>query len=477
MDEIVARLMRELGPEAILLGDDVRSRPTGWMRPGHNLAKAIVRPRTTAEVSTTLRLCWEANQPVVPQGGLTGLVGGATPNEGDLALSLERMTAIEEVDVATRTMVVQAGVPLQAIQQRADEHDLLFPLDLGARGSCTIGGNVASNAGGNRVIRYGMTRDMVLGLEAVLADGTVLSSMNRMIKNNAGYDLKHLFIGSEGTLGVVTRVVLRLRPKPKSHNAALVACDRFEQVTSLLQAVDGGFSGMLSAFEVMWEPFYKLVTSEPARNRPPLPYGHPYYILIEALGSSQERDSERFETVLDEAMAAGFITDAVLAKSRAERDKLWAMRDDVEQMGRLAPIFTYDISLPIPTMPSYVEEVRAGLEAKWKNPGYVVFGHLGDGNLHVVVGVGSGDLATRRQVEEIVYGPLRSRGGSVSAEHGIGIEKRKYLSWSRSEAEIAVMRALKQTLDPRGILNPGKVIELAQGEEGRRQAPPLRQTV
>ena len=464
MDDIVAQLIRELGKDAVLLGDDVRSRATGWGRPGPCLAKAIVRPRTTDEVSRALRLCWEARQPVVPQGGLTGLVGGTVPAESEIGLSLERMTAIEEVDAATRTMVVEAGAPLQAIQESADRHDLLFPLDLGARGSCTIGGNVATNAGGNRVIRYGMTRDMVLGLEAVLADGTVLTSLNRMIKNNAGYDLKHLFIGSEGTLGVVTRVVLRLRQKPKSHNAALVACERFDQLTSLLAAVDGGLGGTLSAFEVMWAAFYELVTSEPANNRPPLPYGHPYYVLVEALGSNQERDAERFETVLEEAMDAGHITEAVLAKSRAERDKLWAMRDDVEQLGRYAPIFTYDVSLPIPTMPGYVDEVRDGLERGWRDPKCVVFGHLGDGNLHVVVGVGNGDLATRRKVEEIVYGALRSRSGSVSAEHGIGTEKRKYLPWSRTEAELVVMRALKQTLDPRGILNPGKVLESVRAE-------------
>ena len=470
MEDIVARLTRELGKDAILLGEDVRARPTGWGRPGPCLAKAIVRPRTTEEVSRTLRICWEGRQPVVPQGGLTGLVGGTVPAETELGLSLERMTAIEEVDVATRTMLVEAGAPLQAIQTCADEHDLLFPLDLGARGSCTIGGNVATNAGGNRVIRYGMTRDMVLGLEAVLADGTVLSSLNRMIKNNAGYDLKQLFIGSEGTLGVVTRVVLRLRQKPKSHNAALVAVTDFDRVTALLAAVDGGLGGTLSAFEVMWAAFYELVTSEPARSRPPLPYGHPYYVLIEALGSHQERDSELFETVLDEAMAAGLIADAVLARSRAERDKLWAMRDDVEQLGRHAPIFTYDVSLPIPAMSGYVDEVRAGLARAWSDPKCVVFGHLGDGNLHVVVGVGSGDLATRRRVEEIVYGPLRTRAGSVSAEHGIGTEKRKYLSWSRTEAEVEVMRALKQTLDPRGILNPGKVLEAAMREPVQARA-------
>jgi FAD/FMN-containing dehydrogenase len=459
--DIVTRLTRELGADAVVTGDEVRTRSTGWQRPGPNLAKALVRPRSTEEVSKTLRICWEARQPVVPQGGLTGLVGGATPSEREICLSLERMTAIESIDAATRTMVVQAGAPLQAIQQAADEHDLLFPLDLGARGACTIGGNVATNAGGNRVIRYGMTRDMVLGLEAVLADGTVLSSLNKMIKNNAGYDLKHLFVGSEGTLGVVTRVVLRLRQKPKSHNAALVAVADFDRVAALLAAVDGGLGGSLSAFEVMWDSFYSLVTTPPAKTTPPLPHGHPYYVLIESLGSNQKLDGDHFEAVLDDAMSAGLILDAVLAKSRAERDKLWAMRDDVEQLARFAPIFTYDVSLPIPDMPGYVADVRRGLEAQWKEPKLVVFGHLGDGNLHVIAGVGKGDLETRRQVSKIVYDPLRHCGGSVSAEHGIGTEKRDYLSLSRSAAEIAAMRAIKQALDPRGILNPGKVIELA----------------
>ena len=285
-----------------------------------------------------------------------------------------------------------------------------------------------------------------------------------MIKNNAGYDLKHLFVGSEGTLGIVTRVVLRLRQKPKSHNAALVAVGDFDEVASLLALVDAGLGGTLSAFEVMWEPFYRLVTTPPAKTQPPMPHGHPYYVLIESLGSNPKTDGDHFEEVLDEAMQSGLLIDAVLARSRVERDKLWAMRDDVEQLSRLAPIFTYDVSLPIPDMQAYVAEVRSSLESRFKDPKLVVFGHLGDGNLHVIAAVGQGDLATRKEVEKIVYGPLRKCGGSVSAEHGIGTEKRAYLPLSRTPAEIAAMRAIKQALDPRGILNPGKVIEMAGAE-------------
>ena len=458
MTQTIDRLREVLGDQGLLTGEDARIRSTGWGHREPCVAIAIARPRSTEEVAAVLRICNEEAVGVVAQGGLTGLVGGTVPAEGELGLSLERMNRIESVDAIGRTMTVQAGVPLQAIQQRAEEEGLLFPLDLGARGSCQIGGNVATNAGGNRVIRYGMTREMVLGLEAVLADGTILSSMNKMIKNNAGYDLKHLFIGSEGTLGVVTRVVLRLRTRPRSHCAALAALDGFEQVTRFLGAVDEGLGGTLSAFEVLWEDFYHLVTSEPAHSRPPLAYGHPYYVLVEALGADQSLDSERFETVLTGCLEQGLIVDAAVATSRAERDKLWEMRDDVEQLGRLGPTFTYDVSLAIADMESYIAEVRTGLTAQWPDSKCVVFGHLGDCNLHVVASVGDGSHEARRAVEEIVYSPLRSRGGSVSAEHGIGTEKRNYLSWSRSEEELALMRTLKQTLDPRGILNPGKVL-------------------
>ncbi len=459
--QLIAKLVAALGEDTVLVGGDVTSRSAGWGLTEPNAAAAVVRPRTTDQVATTLRLCHEASQTVCVQGGMTGLVHGNVARAGEIALSLERMNKIEEIDELGRTMTVQAGVPLQTIQEKAYEVGLMFPLDLGARGSCQIGGNVATNAGGNRVIRYGMTRDLVLGLEAVLADGTVISSMFKMVKNNSGYDLKQLFIGSEGTLGIVTRVVLRLVRQPRSHNIALVSIASFDKVTGFLRAAQDRLGADLSAFEVMWDDFYWLVTSPPAKSLPPLPHGSPFYVLVEALGAHQEEDGERFERVLGACLEEELIEDAVLGRSRAERDKLWEIRDDVEQMGRMGPIFTYDIGLAIGDMEAYVAEVRGRIGQRWPDARIVVFGHLGDGNLHVVVGVGDGSREARRAVEAIVYGALESRGGTVSAEHGIGFEKRPYLKLTRSDAELALMRTLKQALDPRGILNPGRVLEPA----------------
>jgi len=370
------------------------------------------------------------------------------------------MNRIEEIDALGGTMTVEAGAVLQTVCEAAEEKGLIFPLDLGARGSATIGGNISTNAGGNRVIRYGMTRDMVLGLEAVLADGTVMTSMNKLIKNNAGYDLKHMFIGSEGTLGVVTRAVLRVWPKPKSQDTGFVAVESFEQLPTFLRHMERALGGTLSAFEVMWEDFYKLVTMEPATGRPVIAHGHPYYVLVESMGGDQEADSARFEAAMMEALEAGEISDAVIAKSQAERDAMWALRDDVGQVVHTYPMFTFDVSLKIADMESYIAEVKQGLAAKWPDSSLMVFGHLGDGNLHVIPGrFPDAEQATRRGVEAIVYGELRERQGSVSAEHGIGLEKRPYLGWSRSGEEVALMQLLKRTLDPKNILNPGKVLE------------------
>ncbi len=471
-DVLIAELRAVLGEGGVLVGEDVAARAGDGSGTLPCVARAVLRPRTTEEVAAALAACHRAGQPVAPQGGLTGLVGGGVAGDLEVAVTLERMTAIEEVDPVGRTMTVQAGAALQAIQEAAEAEDLLFPLDLGARGSCTIGGNVATNAGGNRVIRYGMTRDSVLGLEAVLADGTVLSSLNRMVKNNAGYDLKHLFVGSEGTLGIVTRVVLRLERRPRSHNCALLAVPGFAEVTSLLRKLEEELGGSMSAFEVMWREFYELVTGPQARTAPPLPHGEPFYVLVESFGARPEEDAVQFEQALGAGMEAGFITDAVLGGSKAERDEIWALRDDVEQLSQLAPIFTFDISLRIADMENYVAEVRAALRERWPGSRCVVFGHLGDGNLHVVVGVGDGSREARRAVEEIVYGRLEPIGGSVSAEHGIGFEKRAHLARSRTSAEIELMKALKNTLDPKGILNPGRVFEADREPEAEGAPPP-----
>jgi FAD/FMN-containing dehydrogenase len=459
--DIISQLQSVLGPGGVLTGDEVRGRSSGWGRTQGCEALAIVRPRTTAEVSAVLKICHAFRQPVVPHGGLTGLVEGSLASGNEIALSLELMNQIEELDEAGMTMTAQAGVILQTVQERADAVGLMFPLDLGARGSAMIGGIVSTNAGGNRVIRYGMARNLVLGLEAVLADGAIISSLNRVIKNNAGYDLKHLFIGSEGTLGVITRVVLRLLPKARSQHTALVGVSEFNFLPRLLKELDSRFGGALTAFEMMEDNFYHLVTSPPATNKAPLAGNYPYYVLVEMSGADQNIDDERFESALTKTVEAGLVADCVIAKSRKEREALWAARDDVEQLLRYRPIFTYDISLPIRDMESYVAEVKERLSNSWPNQHCFVFGHLGDGNLHLIVSVGSGDQQARRRVEEIIYGGLRHRSGSIAAEHGIGLEKRAYLSWCRSEQEIQLMRTLKQALDPTGILNPGKIIEIA----------------
>jgi FAD/FMN-containing dehydrogenase len=457
MTDIPQELKSFLGEAGVLEGPRAaEAAHSNWSRLGK--PRAVLRPSSTAEVSRILTLCHAASQPIVAWGGKTGLVEGANA-DGMLALSLERMNRIEDVDPAGGTMTVEAGCILQNIQEAADAHDLFFPLDLGARGSATIGGNISTNAGGNRVIRYGMTREMVLGLEAVLADGTIISSLNRLLKNNAGYDLKQLFIGTEGTLGIVTRAVLRLRPKPGSTAVALAAVDSFSALPRLLRRVERGLSGGLSAFEVMWEDFYQLVTSPPAKGRAPISYGHPYYVLIEQLGSDEAGDVALFERVLGAALEEGIIADAAIAKSQGERSAIWSLRDDVAQCMRNAPIFTFDVSLPIVEMEAYVADVRSRLFGRWGvKTSLMVFGHLGDCNLHLIAGVGDG--SARHSVEEIIYGALEGRSGSVSAEHGIGLEKRSYLPLSRSGSEIALMRQLKRALDPRNILNPGKVFEV-----------------
>ena len=461
MDALIAQLQAALPAGTVVDGKAAAERLPGFaMGFGKKIGvpHALLRPSSTAEVSQILRACHAAGQPVVPWGGCTGLVEG-TYVDGGLALSLERMNRIEEIDPASGTMTVEAGCILQTVGEAAEEAGYLFPLDLGARGTATIGGNISTNAGGNRVIRFGMMRDMVLGLEAVLADGTVMTSLNHLIKNNAGYDLKHLFIGSEGTLGVVTRAVLRLRSKPVSQNMAMLAVSDFASLPKLLRRLEKALGGTLSAFEVMWQEFYNLVTTPPAMGQPPVPHGYPYYVMVEAMGGDQEADDARFESALAGALEGGDIADAVIAKSQAERNKMWGLRDDVFQVVRLGPFFSFDVSLRIPQMESFVAEVRAGLKARWPDSQVVFFGHLGDGNLHVIPGVGDGSAETHHAVEEIIYGALRTRGGSVSAEHGIGLEKRAYLSWSRSAEEIALMKTLKRTLDPKNILNPGKVFE------------------
>ena len=449
-----AQLKAVLPAEAVLEGAGLEGRTEDWMRRQPLRAALLLRPATTSEVSAVLALCHGAAQPVIVHAGLTGLVHGADTKPSDIVLSLERMRRIESIDPVQRIAVVEAGVTLQQLQDAAEAAGLAFPLDLGARGSATLGGNAATNAGGNRVLRFGMMREMVLGLEAVLADGTVLAAMNRLIKNNSGYDLKQLFLGTEGTLGVITRLVLRLREKPARQNVMFAAVPGFDALAALLKHMDRALGGGLSAFEVMWPEFYQLVTTPPATGRAPVAHGAPFYALVESLGS----DAGRFQAACESAIETGLVTDAAVAQSQAEIAAIWGLRDDVLQTARWGLPFAFDVSLPIRDMQAYVEQVRTALRAAWPDVRAWVFGHMGDGNLHVVVSPDGLPQDARAIVERIVYAPLQAIGGAISAEHGIGLEKKGWLAISRSPEEIALMRALKHALDPKGILNPGRVV-------------------
>jgi len=442
--EVLQQLRQLLGDKGVRL------------QPDDVVPDVVLKPQNSEQVSAILKVCFAAGQPVVPLGGRTGMAKGHFQTGSEIGLSLERMNTIEEIDTSNRTMTVQAGCILQVASEAAAEQSLLLPLDFGARGSATVGGNLATNAGGNMVIRYGMVRDMVLGLEVVLADGTVVTSLNKMLKNNTGYDIKQWFIGAEGTLGVITRAVLRLWPQPKSQNTALLAVQDFSSVVGLLHWLDDQAAGTLSAYEVMWPEFYEYVTRAGSIHTPPLDHGSNYYVLVETLGSDPGNDTERFETVLGQAMEDGLVSDAVLTRSQSERNALWEIRDDVLQFVNLGPFVVFDISVTIDAMESFVSDVRTGM-AKLKDPICVNFGHLGDGNLHVILGTQNAQDFNHEYLEQLLYETVERYRGSVSAEHGIGLEKREQLHRSRSEEELQLMVAMKKMLDPKNILNPNKI--------------------
>ena len=444
-----------VGEHGMLEGAAVRERGAALFH-GRVDSELLVRPRSTEQVSSILRLCHARGQSIVTHGGLTGLVQGGNADRGDVVLSLESMNAIERVDVLGRSLRAQAGAKLGNVQRAAEEHGMVFPLDLGARDSATVGGNISTNAGGLRVLRYGMMRNLVLGIEAVLADGTVLTSLNRMLKNNAGYDLKQLFIGSEGTLGVVTRAELRLVPRTRSQETLLASLPSFDAMVELLGRLDSGLGGQLAAFEALWGNYYDYNTAPAAGNAAPLARGAPFYVIAESQGGDPVHDRAQLESVLGEALETGVVSDVVIANSEAERRAIWAIREDVWEVQNIAPLLTFDVSLPIENMNAYVQIVSEQVRSFAGDDRCFVFGHMADGNLHIVAATGDDD-ATRAKVEEMIYRPLAAIGGSVSAEHGIGLEKRAYLPLSRSAAEISTMRLLKQALDSKGILNPGKV--------------------
>jgi FAD/FMN-containing dehydrogenase len=427
-----------------------------WLVPAgpDDIPMGLARPKTTEQVSRLLAACDAHAIPVVPQGGLTGMAGGATPVKGALLISLERMNKIEAIDHVGQTMTVEAGVPLQIIQEAADAAGFLFPLDIGSRGSCQIGGNLATNAGGNRVLCYGMARDMVLGLEVVLADGTIITAMNKMMKNNAGYDLKQIFLGSEGTLGVITRAVLKLFAKPKTTALALTAHLDYPQLERFLMQTRAHLGNSLTAFEVMWPEFYAQGAAR-VGGTAPLPLVSGAYALIE-VSSSDDNAQDQLSSLLEAALEAAVVEDAVLAQSISQAQNIWSIRDTSGELSKsFDPIGNFDVGLETSRIKDFVVECRKRLEARWPGVRCYFFGHVVDGNVHLIAGdFTPGDTPA---LEETVYDCVRDFRGSISAEHGIGTQKRGHLSYSRSAPEIALMRHMKSSLDPNSILNPGKV--------------------
>ena len=423
----------------------------------------LLKPAATADVAALLAICHETGTAIVPQGGNTGLVGGQIPFDGEVLLSLSRMNKIRTLDVAAQTLTAEAGVILAGVQKAADEARLLFPLSLAAEGSATIGGNLSTNAGGVNVLRYGMARDLVLGLEVVLADGRVLDMLTGLRKDNTGYDLKQLFIGAEGTLGVITAAVLKLFPKPVLRATAFVAVPSPDAAVALLARMQAQTGELISAFELVPRIGVELVVAHISGARDPLPAPSPWYVLVEATSAAQFDLNAVFETAL---AGTDNVSDAAIAASEAQRAAFWALRENMsEAQKREGASIKHDISVPVSAIPAFLAKATAAVLKAVPGARPVSFGHIGDGNIHFNFSAPKGSdgdafLARWEEIQRIVHDIVHEFGGSISAEHGIGVQKRDQLARYKSEAELDVMRALKRTLDPKNILNPGKVISL-----------------
>lgn len=451
VEDTIAALLAIVGERGLVLGDDARMRSCDPFRDVPPASGVIVRPATTNECARVLRLCAERGQRIVTHGGRTGVAGGAYAGVEEVVVSLERMSAIELIDPVGQLAVVGAGATLEAVQDAVAEHDMLYPVDLGAKGSATIGGTIATNAGGNRVLRWGMTRANLLGLEAVLPDGTVVEVMNRLVKNNTGYDVKQLFVGSEGTLGIVTRAVLRLVPKPITQMVAFVALPNFDAVIQFLARARR--MQILSAFEVMWADYYDLVAAS-GTGRSPMAPGHPFYVLVEGMGYDEAHDASLFESFLEEAYEAGLVEDAVSATSGRQVADLWLAREGSEVIVReMSPFISFDVSVDIVRAADFVETVKAAVVAEFKGARFVTFGHLGDNNLHLGVHVGPESLSHEHAVEAIVYRIVREFGGALTAEHGIGQFKRDFLPGHVASGHFEVMRRIRDAIDPKRLIN------------------------
>ncbi len=432
----------------------------------HGRALALVRPGATEEVARLLDYCNEKRLPIVPQGGNTGLVGGQIPDESGAAiiLSLQRMNKVREVDAASNSMIVEAGVTLAAAQAAAENADRLFPLSLASEGSCTIGGNLSTNAGGVGVIAYGNTRDLALGLEVILANGSVLSGLNKLRKDNTGYDLKNLFIGAEGTLGVITAASLKLFPRPRAMATAFVGLPDPAAALKLLALARQYVGGGVTSFELLPRIGIEFVLRHAPGSRDPLGERHPWYVLIELSSQIATRLDETLAELLQAAMEQEIILDGAVAATLEQRKAFWRLREDMSDVQRAeGGSIKHDVSVPMGTAADFIAEATASVLALMPEARVVAFGHLGDGNIHFNVSQPIGAdkaafLARWEEVNSVVHAVVARYKGSISAEHGIGQLKRALLRQTKDPVALDVMRRLKATLDPNGVLNPGKVL-------------------
>ena len=464
MSEAFDRLKAAAGPNGFSEdAKEIAPHLEEWRGRSHGQSPLLLKPATTDQVSAILAICHQTGTAIVPQGGNTGLVGGQIPLHGEVLLSLRRMNRIRAVDVPGMTLTTEAGVTLKEAQDAAAAQQLLFPLSLSSEGSCTIGGNISTNAGGNHVLRYGMMRALVLGLEVVMADGRVLPMLKTLHKDNTGYDLKQLFIGAEGTLGIVTAASLRLFPRPAQMVTALAAVPSPAAALRLLSHMQANTGGLLSAFELISRQALDLVLKNIPDTRDPLATSSPWYVLMEISGGVGASLETLAQSALEEAMAAALVTDAAVAQNQTQARSLWHLRETISEAAkREGAAIKHDISVPVASIPAFIEEATATVLEKFPGARPVCFGHMGDGNLHFNFNAPvGGDAAFAVQWDEMqltVHDIVKNYSGSISAEHGIGQMKRDVLPRYKSSEELDTMRALKHAFDPKNILNPGKTV-------------------
>jgi len=462
--ELIDQFRKIVGDKhAITDATDIEAYVTEERNLFHGRSPLVLRPGSTAEVSAICKLASAHNIALVPQGGNTGLVGGQTPHNGEVVVSLRRLDKIREIDTASNTMTVEAGVVLQIAQQKASDVDRLFPLSLGAEGSCTIGGNLSTNAGGTAALAYGVAREMALGLEVVLADGRVLNVLSKLKKDNTGYNLHNLFIGAEGTLGIITAATLKLFPKPRAIETAYVGLKSPEAALKLLTIAQSEAANALTSFELLSEMAVDFSVRHGIDVRDPLAEKHPWYVLME-LSSPGDDARTPLETILGRAMEEEIVDDAVIAANLTQRNGFWKLREEMSSAQKPeGGSIKHDISVPVAAVPAFITEANAAVVKLIPGARPVPFGHLGDGNLHYNVsqpiGANTADyLARWHEMNAAVFEIVLRMGGSISAEHGIGVLKRDELPEVKDKTAIELMRAIKAMLDPHGIMNPGKVL-------------------